>query len=333
MPADRLLVRDSLPGNPFGTEIVVFRHRMHESGLFEDENLVRMIAEHPRELIAVSTMGDVQGTGSWSDCDHTGIDAEMLLDCVRRGHLWLTLRRFTDHQPELTRLLNRAYDELEQHDSTLRTTRRDGSLLVSSPTAFVHYHVDVPPNVLWHLRGRKRVWAYSADDPELLSPDVRDAVVARERVEDVPYDPSFDAKAVVHDLDPGDVVTWPQNSPHRVVNLDGLNVSISSEHFTPQALRAVRVRRANRWLLHRFGWSPKSTRTDGVAYRLKTACWAAGYLAEKCLGVTKPEFDYPQTFRVDPMAERCLAPLGEESTRVATTTMADDAEPVLVGQP
>ena len=34
---------------------------------------------------------------------------------------------------------------------------------------------------------------------------------------------------------------WPQNAPHRVSNLDGLNVSLSTEYFTRQSRRRFQV--------------------------------------------------------------------------------------------
>jgi quercetin dioxygenase-like cupin family protein len=36
----------------------------------------------------------------------------------------------------------------------------------------------------------------------------------------------------VYQLEPGDVVSWPHNAPHRIENLDSLNVSLSTGFVT-----------------------------------------------------------------------------------------------------
>ena len=50
----------------------------------------------------------------------------------------------------------------------------------------------------------------------------------------------------MYDLQPGEMVTWPQHTPHRVVNTDGVNVSLSTEHMTSRAARRNNVFLANR---------------------------------------------------------------------------------------
>ena len=73
-------------------------------------------------------------------------------------------------------------------------------------------------------------------------------VFAGVRQEYVPYQQSFDDKAEVFDLEPGQCAMWVQNAPHRVTNLDSFNVSLVTDHYTPEARRRARVYRANRFL-------------------------------------------------------------------------------------
>ncbi len=53
----------------------------------------------------------------------------------------------------------------------------------------------------------------------------------------------FDAYATQFDLEPGDVLSWPQNSPHRVHVVEGLSVSISSFHQTERSAPRIYLRR------------------------------------------------------------------------------------------
>jgi hypothetical protein len=111
----------------------------------------------------------------------------------------------------------------------------------------VYYHVDGPPSFLWHVRGRKRVWVYPAQDEALLSRSMLEDVFAGVRQEYVPYQSSFDDRAQIFDLEPGQCAMWLQNAPHRVSNLDSFNVSLVTDHYTPQARQRARVYRANRF--------------------------------------------------------------------------------------
>lgn len=290
-------------------EILVCRHRLHETGLFSDENIIRMIDAYPREFCNVNRMGTVEDGYEWSEGDTTGLDGMALLNAVHEGRLWLTLRGLTQRQPELRDIINQLYDELEQRCPGFRATRRTGNLLISSPTAIVYYHMDVPQNILWHIRGKKRVWVYPVENEQLLNPEIREAVCAVEREEDLPYSPEFDKLAEVHDLSPGDMITWPQNSPHRVENLEGLNISLSTEHYTREALRNVRVRRANRYFRQKTSLPIRCTKTSGVGYALKSTGFLSVLAFHRLFKIRREEFEIPVTFRVDPEASEGVAEL------------------------
>ena len=116
---------------------------------------------------------------------------------------------------------------------------------------------------LWRIRGPKRVWLYDAHDKRHLLDEVLERVVLRETEEDIPYDPAWDGDARAIDLEPGWALSWPQNAPHRVDNIDGLNVSITTDYFIPAATRKYGVYFANGMLRRRFGLRPASTRSSG----------------------------------------------------------------------
>jgi hypothetical protein len=143
-------------------------------------------------------------------------------------------------------------------------------VLISSPQALVYYHADAPANMLWHIRGRKRIWIYPALDPRYLAREMLEDIFAGVRHEYVPYEPSFDAAATSYDLEPGQFASWPHNAPHRVSNLEGLNVSLSTEHFTAESLQRQRVYVANRFLRTRLGVRNPSPREDGALALVKT---------------------------------------------------------------
>lgn len=290
------------------TEVTAFRHRLAETGLFTDESLVRLIDSHPREFCNVSAMGHDRCKYEWGEGDTTGLNGEQLLQALQTGRLWLNIRRLERFQPELWSVVEELYASLEEKCPDFQTTKRSGNLLISSPTAFVYYHLDVPQNILWHIRGRKRVWVYPVEE-RFVASDVLEETVAGQRVEDLPYRPELDDGAQVFDMEPGDVVTWPQNSPHRVDNVEGLNVSLSTEHYTAAQLRYVRVCRANQLLKRAFNIPCRSKKTRGFAYALKSTAFLGCRTLQKVFRRKEPYMEYPQTFRVDLNEPDCIRPL------------------------
>ena len=166
----------------------------------------------------------------------------------------------------------------------------------SSPGAWVHYHADIPMVALWRIRGPKRVWLYDAHDKRHLLDEVLERVVLRETEEDIPYDPAWDGDARAIDLEPGWALSWPQNAPHRVDNIDGLNVSITTDYFIPAATRKYGVYFANGRLRRRFGLHPSSTRNSGPGALAKCAM----ALAMKKFGMRRQnERQMMEEFRLD----------------------------------
>ena len=243
--------------------ILIARHRLDELDLFGDEQLAWTIDSHPRRDLGVNTMGtDPTRRSDWREGDAGDLDAETLLDTVKHGRLWLNLRRVMDHHPEYNRLVNELYDEMESTCPRLRTFNRSANLLISSPGAMVYYHLDCPVNMLWHLRGTKRVSAYPLDRG-IVSNETIEAVLCGEAPEELEFRAAYDDLAVVHDLQPGEMITWPQHTPHRVVNTGGLNVSLSTEHMTRAAVRKNNVYLANRHFRKLLGGNWRSTATSG----------------------------------------------------------------------
>lgn len=282
-------------------DILLAEHTLHESGLFDDANLVRMIDRHPPQHLGINTMGFDAATLEWREGHRNGVPADVLLGLVKTGRLWINLRNTLDHHPDIRRAVNSIYDELEAKNGSFRAEDRSANLLISSPGAIVHYHIDVPVNMLWHLRGRKRVWVYPHFDFGYVSQEVVEAVCNNEQVEDVPYDPKLDEGAKVFDVEPGQLVTWPQLTPHRVTNLEGLNVSLSTEHKNARARRRINVHLANQWLRRTLKLASCSANVDGARAHAKQALARAVRKCRKILGrevIHKNE--YPVTFKVDP---------------------------------
>jgi hypothetical protein len=282
--------------------VLLAQHRLAETGLFSDENLIHIIDSHPAADLSINTMGHDTNHFQWREGDRNGVPGDVLLELVKTGRLWINCRKMLKHHPDFQQVFHSIYDELQQRAPGFQAHQRSANLLISSPHALVHYHVDIPVNMLWHIRGQKRVWVYPHFDFRFASQRVLELVCAGEFSEDVPYEPEFDRYALVFDVQPGQMLTWPQLTPHRVQNLDSLNVSLSTEHKNPRAVRRVNVHLANRFLRRTCGWPCQSASIDGLSAHVKQMVARGLRYVQRAGGGTKQQYTYPVTFKVDPQA-------------------------------
>jgi hypothetical protein len=298
--------------------VLVARHNLGETGLFTDEALARLLDSHPPEDLSVNTMGVDPRHFDWREGDRNGVPGDVLIRLVRSGQLWINCRRMLDHHLAYADIVHELYDDLERHKPGFRAEDRSANLLISSPTAWVPYHVDMPVNMLWHIRGSKRVWVYPHFDTRFAPAEVIEKVCTGQWSEEIPYDTSFDRYALVFDAEPGQLITWPQLAPHRVRNLEGLNVSLSTEHKNARARRRLNVHTANHFLRARVGSGYGSIAVDGLGAHGKQLLARATRYAGKFAGKKKQQFVYPKTFVVDPQAPHGFRILqGKENVIVA----------------
>ena len=88
------------------------------------------------------------------------------------------------------------------------------------------------------------------------------------------YEPDFDRHAKVFEIAGGDMLHWPLNAPHRVENLDCLNVSMTMEYWTEAIRRRQMINMANAILRHKIGIKPRSLETSGPGFWAKAALQA-----------------------------------------------------------
>ena len=282
-----------------------FHHRLHEEGLFSDESLARIISTYPRKELYVATMETQQNSNClWRTGTIEGLTGDQALEAVKKGHLWFNLKKAHKFIPELGKIIDDLFAEIGDETGRRLPIWHSGSLLISSPTACVPFHADCEPNLLFHIRGRKRIWIYPAMDPQFASLEDMEMICAGEIEEDLPYRPHFDEQAVVYELTPGLAASFPQTAPHRIENIDGLNISLSTEFLTPAARRRIYVMRANRALRHATGWGPMAFNADGPVAAAKVAVISMARLIEKLAGRPAFKAKLEKSFRVDPSAPK-----------------------------
>lgn len=263
----------------FGRRNQRLHHHLESSPLFSDDGIAALFDRYPRDRLEVNTTGwDPSASFEWYMGRPGALDGHGLLEAVRAGRLWLNLRRVNHADPAMRALCDRILAEVFAHTGQ-RTLKADLGLLISSPGAHVVYHLDIPMVMLWQIRGEKRVWVYPVEET-FFSDAWIEGIVLRESDEHLPYRPGFDERAFVHDLVPGELLSWPQNAPHRIVNGDVVNVSLSIEYMTPPALWRANVLYANGLLRRRLGLSPSRVRSPRALEPLKVALARRATLAQ-----------------------------------------------------
>lgn len=254
----------------WGRQPVKLQHRLHESPLFSMAALADLIDAYPRERYSLVHMGAQGSRRFWKEGDVGGLKGREVIDWIAQGRMWLNLRQIQQVDRRYADVLQAAYAEIAARVPEPPLFNTQAGILISSPNAQVYYHCDLPGQSLWQIHGRKRIYVYPASEPFMTARNLED-IALYELEEDVPYHAWYDEFATVFDLEPGDMAHWPLNAPHRVENLDVLNVSMTSEHWSDEIVRRHKVNLGNGILRHRFGWEPTSRALSGPSFWAKSA--------------------------------------------------------------
>jgi len=238
----------------FRKETFKVKHDLISTGLFTDEALIDLLDRHPKDQLDVCTLGNHPiyefkfRTGDVRD-----VDGKTLIEAVKAGSIWMNLRKAMNIHPEYRSVLEQMYGEIATLTGKKPFHAR-GGILISSPTAKVPMHFDATETILWHIRGHKRIIFYPSTEAFLADKDY-EALMYRQTEDYLPYEPSMENEASVHDLREGEMVTWPLNRPHRVENMSYC-VSVTTEYSTPESSVKNAAMYTNAVLRRKLGLSP-----------------------------------------------------------------------------
>ena len=228
-----------------------------------------------------------------------GLSGADALDAVRTGQIWILLQQPHLLDNRYAEVLRAIYAELALRIEGFKSFNRRMSILISSPRVQVYYHADVPGQTLWQVRGAKRVYVYLNTPPFLPQAALEKIVLGEAHEMALNYEPWFDARAEVIDLEPGRMLHWPLNCPHRIVNQDCLNVSFTTGHMTRELRNADAVNYANGVLRRALGLERLPRPESGLGLYARLGLVAAHkYSGARARRKTARSID----FRVDPQA-------------------------------
>lgn len=238
-------------------EILRFNHRLEDTGLFTDEALARLLDEHPRDEVTICTMRpNPPADQPWIAGEARTLSGAELVEAARKGALWVSPRSAMTKNPRYKVVFDRLMKEFSRETGLPHLTA-DAAVLISSPNMGIFFHVDPAETMLWHVRGHKTIHVYPPRQ-EIVTEAALEAILMKENLSDLPWSGSFEDHGQPVRLEPGQGAFWPQHSPHRVVNGDDLNVSISVEFSSPQSMLTNSVFYTHGRLRRAAGWAPKS---------------------------------------------------------------------------
>ncbi len=259
-----------LNSKAFQKEIMSFGHRLGETGLFTDNALIDLLERHPINKMDVCTMSAPDHPvypNRFRTGDFRDVPGKTLLDAAKAGCLWINLRQAMNIHPEYKRALDAMYGELAENTGNQAFNPR-GGILISSPVARVPYHFDKTETVLWHVRGKKRIYIYPLTQKFISDASYED-VISNSLNDDLPYDALFDAEAEMIDLAEGTALSWPLNHPHRVDN-QSFCVSVTTEYSTRQSGMKNAAMLTNAMLRKRFGMNPSYSKDSDLKRHVKS---------------------------------------------------------------
>jgi hypothetical protein len=240
-------------------------HEMHKSPAFSMDELARLIENYPREHYSLVKTGALGSSRVWREGDIGNLSGRQVVEAISRGGLWLNLRDVTSVDRRYRDLVDQMFAEVAAHVPGFDAPTHQAGILISSPDAQVYYHADLPGQGLIQITGRKRVYLYP-NTPPFVRPEHLEDIALFDVEVDIPYEPWYDRHAQVIDLEPGQMLNWPLNAPHRVENLGTVNISMTVSYVNQDIRRAQIVNLANGMLRHRFGYTPKSRSIRGPSY-------------------------------------------------------------------
>ena len=274
------------------------QHRLHQHPLFSMEALEELIEKYPSDDYGLVHMG-AQGSPkkSWREGKIGNLSGKQVIEAIANGRMWIHLYRVGQVDRRYGKLLDDIFAEISDRVGGYNTFTRLNGIIISSPNAQVYYHFDSAGQSLWQIKGQKRVYLYPPKPPFLTEESLEYVAMFADEV-GIKYDPAFEEHATCFVLEPGQMMHWPLNSPHRVENLDCLNISMTTEYWTENIRRRQMVNMANGILRTKLGITPHSRATSGPAFWAKAALQAGVRRA----GLLKKEQQAkrPVEFKLDP---------------------------------
>lgn len=133
----------------FGQQFHLSQHKIHTLDLVSRPSLVRLLDNIPKRNIQCYTMTpNAEAIDSVMAVNADACDGEKILTAAENGLFWFNIKRLKNHNKEFADLLESMFKDLSAAIPGLDARELSCDLLVTSPAAHTHYHIDRGPILL-----------------------------------------------------------------------------------------------------------------------------------------------------------------------------------------
>ncbi|VAV92522.1 hypothetical protein MNBD_ALPHA08-2394 [hydrothermal vent metagenome] len=231
------------------------KHGLADHRLFTLANLVDLAKKMPRDQIEFSS-GDLEVGQTGETTPQLDMAPQDVIRQIEQHNAWMVIKR-VEGVPEYHAVLKEFVDGLFEAAGIpdQKYTNLEGYIFVSSANATTPFHVDAEENILVQIRGDKLVHVFDNDDCALVSEKAMEITPSKYRNQR--YEASFEDRAEIFNLQPGDGLHIPWYMPHWVRVADQYSVSMAMTWKTPEVVRGNKIRLMN-GTLRDFGWPQKA---------------------------------------------------------------------------
>jgi Cupin-like domain len=238
-----VLVDETQAASKFLKEAFTLQHTLADNPLFHLSRLVELAKSLPRDRVEFNS-GKVAVGVKPEDVPRIDKSPEEVIRSIEHDNAWMVLKN-VESEPEYRALLEAFVSESNSAAGRKPTDYSDlqGFIFVSSSGATTPFHVDMEENILIQIRGDKFVRTFDNVDRSLVSEEALEISPAKHRNQE--YNETFEQRATVHALKPGDAVHMPYTIPHWVSTGNSYSISMAMTWKTPEVMRLNKIRLMN----------------------------------------------------------------------------------------
>ena len=292
----------------FGRRPILSKHNVHTTPYFDDSELVQIMDSIPRSNLRVwSADREANDLSSYMYVDTTGITGKDILDCVKRGKFWVNLQRVDKFFGQFKALSAELYGGLTAQCPHLDTTFVHSYILISSANMYFQLHVDSYENMFWCARGGKTFYLYPPSDQRVAPQEVMEDICAGVREDFLPHTRENESLRKEFRVLPGDLLSWPQHSPHEFINNDQLNVGLGTFHGTTRSTKRILNYQSSRYFRETMPFMRSRVDHDSFGMTVRRNLYRA--IRKITPAPPSKKVDLWTSYRLDPEHPACLSKL------------------------
>ena len=243
----------------FNQRFFEVHHRLSGHPLFALPRLIELARDTARQRPdhLHYDAGDVGIGTRWEDAPKVDCPIDETIRRIDTMGAWIILWN-ANLDPEYRVLLDGAMAEIfaaAEPGLERQLKKREIIIFITSPNRVTSYHIDRECNFLLQIQGNKEISVFDRNDREVL-PEVEIERFWTVDNNAATYKPELQDRANVYQLEPGNGLHIPINSPHWLKNGDNVSVT-ASFNFQFSDNERANVYRANHYL-RQLGINPRA---------------------------------------------------------------------------